>query len=490
MYYLTLLFLNLFGIIGACLLPAESKLVLRKFGLWMSVLIFFFSLSFYKLCKVSILKGMFVFMYKTKYIWADLFLFDFQIGMDFLSFFLLILSTFLIPVCIIASWESIQNKWKEFIILLFIMEFFLINVFVVFDVFLFYLFFEGILIPMFLIIGIWGSRERKIHAAYQFFLYTLFGSLLMLIGIIYIYIEKGTGNLIVLYGLDFSWVEQISLWILFFFSFAVKVPMLPLHLWLPEAHVEAPTAGSVLLAGILLKLGGYGMIRFLLSLFPQASLYFQPMVFVIALLSIYYSSLSTIRQIDLKKIIAYSSIGHMNYVVLGLFSNNIEGLVGGYYMMISHGFVSSGLFLCIGFLYERYHSRNLFEYGGLVQVMPLYVSIFFIFIFANFGFPGTSSFIGEFLIVLGLSSVNRIVFILGGFGLIFGTVYNLWLLNRIAFGSLSLKIKENCDMNLRESLLLLMFLILIILLGIFPSLILEKLDLNFQLILYIINEFI
>lgn len=481
MYYVGLMLLNLFGIVGLLILPKGARKEQGQFGLWLSILIFFYTLCIYKSFLVVSTSGEIKNLIGMEsYIWFEPFFFEYHLNIDWLSYYLLVLSTFLIPVCILGSWESVQKDWKEFLILLYVMEFFLINVFLVFDLFMFYLFFEGILIPMFLIIGIWGSRERKIHAAYQFFFYTLAGSLVMLLGIIYIYIEKGSSNLLVLYELSFTKWEQYYLWLAFFLSFAIKVPMVPVHIWLPEAHVEAPTAGSVLLAGILLKLGGYGMIRFLIGLFPEASIYFQPLVFLLCLIGIYYSSLSTIRQIDLKKIIAYSSIGHMNYVVAGLFSLELEGMVGSYYMMLSHGFVSSGLFLCIGFLYERYHSRNLFDYGGLVQIMPLYSTVVFLLAFANFGFPGTSSFIGEFLILVGLSKANQIVFLLAAFGLLLSTVYNIWFLNRLVFGPLSLKLKENVDINMREGLILLLVVFLVIYLGICPSKVLTTIEYNLE----------
>jgi NADH-quinone oxidoreductase subunit M len=485
---LTLLSLNVFSLLGLLVLDSSSKKKLRQFGLWMSLLLFVVGILLYGKCVESLEAGVPFWLEEKNVIWFDLFGFDFQLGFDFLSYYLLWLTLFLIPVSILCSWESIQKKWKEFLICLFLMEFFLILVFLVMDLFLFYCFFEGVLIPMFLIIGIWGSRERKIHAAYQFFLYTLFGSLLMLLGIIYIYLEKGTGNLLILYETSFTGKEQFYLWIVFFFSFAVKTPMVPVHLWLPEAHVEAPTAGSVLLAGILLKLGGYGMIRFLLPLFPAATLYFQPFVYLLAIVGIWYSSLTTIRQIDLKKIIAYSSVGHMNYVVLGLFSDSLEGMLGAYYMMISHGFVSSGLFLCIGMLYDRYHSRNLFDYGGLVQLMPLYTVFLFVLIFANFGFPGTSSFIGEFLILLGVSLSNRIIFFLAGFGLLLSTVYNLWFLNRLVFGPLTKKVETHVDLNKREFSLIFLFVSLTLFFGLFPSKLLETISWNLNGLIWLMHE--
>jgi len=307
--------------------------------------------------------------------------------------------------------------------MLLLTEFFLINVFSVLDLFFFYIFFESILIPMFIIIGVWGSRQRKIHAAYQFFFYTLFGSIIMLIGIIVIYFNTGTTDIQVLAQTEFSEMRQIFLWLSFFCSFAVKVPMLPVHIWLPEAHVEAPTAGSVILAGVLLKLGTYGIIRFMIPMFPYAMIYFTPLVFTMCVIAIIYSSATTIRQIDLKKIIAYSSVAHMNFALLGLFTNNSMGIEGSLFLLLGHGVVSSGLFLCIGILYDRYHTRNILYYGGLVQTMPIFSIIFLIFSLANIGFPGTVNFIGEFLVLVGTFKLNTTVAFLSATGMVLGAVY-------------------------------------------------------------------
>jgi proton-translocating NADH-quinone oxidoreductase chain M len=291
---------------------------------------------------------------------------------------------------------------------------------------------------MYLMIGLWGSRERKIRAVYLFFFYTLFGSLLMLVGLMYIYSITGTLNLEYLLTWQFTFTEQCWLWLAFFMSFASKIPMFPFHVWLPEAHVEAPTVGSVLLAGILLKLGVYGFLRFSLTLFPEASLFFSPLVYLLSVLGVIYASLTAIRQTDLKRIIAYSSVAHMNLVTLGIFSFNAIGLEGSILQSISHGFVSGAMFLLVGILYNRYHSRLLYYYGGLVHVMPLYSALFLIFTMANIALPGTSSFVGEFLLLCGIYKTNVVACIAGAIGVILCGAYSLWLYNRVIFGNLKI----------------------------------------------------
>jgi len=336
------------------------------------------------------------------------------------------------------------------------------------------MFFEAILIPMFLIIGIWGSRERKIRAAYLFFFYTLCGSILFLVGILYIYVYVGTCNVEYLSYINITLTEQKFLWAAFFLSFASKIPMFPLHIWLPEAHVEAPTVGSVLLAGILLKLGVYGFLRYSLVLFPLASFYFSPLVYIFSIIGIIYASFCAVRQTDLKRIIAYSSIAHMNLIVLGIFSFNLLGLEGSLIQSISHGFVSGGLFFLIGILYDRYHSRFLQYYGGVVHFMPLYSSFFLIFTMANIALPGTSNFIGELMLLLGVFKFNSLASVISCLGVIFCGAYSLWLCNKILFGNLknAYSIKF-ADLNLKEFLILLPLLILIFIVGFNPNTILS-----------------
>jgi len=417
-------------------------------------------------------------LYQYEYIFlvSDKLNIYYHIGIDGLSLFFVLLTVFLLPICILCSWSVIKYRVREFLILLFIINFLVIHVFIVADLLLFYIFFESVLIPMFLVIGIWGSRSRKIHAAYQFFLYTLVGSLMMLIGLIYIFYMVGSTHLYVLLNYKFSIYESNLLWLSFFASFAVKVPMIPVHIWLPEAHVEAPTAGSVLLAGILLKMGTYGLLRFSIPIFPEATLFYQPLVYLISLVSIIYASCTTIRQIDLKKIIAYSSVGHMNFVTLGIVSVNIQGVEGSVLLMLSHGLVSSALFLCVGLLYDRYSTRLLLYYGGLVYGMPLFSIFFLFFTLSNVSLPGTSSFIGEFLVLMGCSNINISVALIACIGIILGAVYAMWLFNRVVFGLLKSKyINQYSDLNIRESYILLILVIGILVFGIYPSIFVEPL---------------
>jgi len=393
---------------------------------------------------------------------------NFSFGIDGISIFFFVLTSFLIFLCILFIWN--ERFLIEYAINLLFIELLLLLVFSVLDVFLFYIFFEAILIPMFILIGIWGSRERKIRAVYLLFFYTLFGSLLMLVGLLYMYSVTGTLNLEYLLAWNFSFEEQCWLWLAFFLSFASKIPMFPFHVWLPEAHVEAPTVGSVLLAGILLKLGVYGFLRFSLGLFPEASLYFSPLVYFLSVVGVIYASLSAIRQTDLKRIIAYSSVAHMNLVTLGIFSFNIIGLEGSILQSISHGFVSGAMFLMVGILYDRYHSRLLSYYGGLVHMMPVYSALFLIFTMANIALPGTSSFVGEFLLLSGIYKTNVISCIVGALGVILCGAYSLWLYNRIIFGNLKIAyVTRFNDLNLREISILIPLLILVIFMGIYPS---------------------
>lgn len=408
--------------------------------------------------------------------WSFTFL-TYRFGIDCISIFFIILTAFLQPICILINWNN-TNNLRTIILYLFFIELLLLLLFTTLNALVFYILFESILIPMFIYIGKFGARSRKIEAAFKFFIYTYMGSLVMFLGLIYIYYVKGTLDLELLYLTEFSLNEQILLWLSFFASFSVKIPIVPFHIWLPEAHVEAPTAGSVLLAGILLKLGIYGFIRYSIPLFPYGSLYFLPLIYAIGIISIVYSSLSTIRQIDLKKIIAYASIGHMNFVLLGLFSQSIEGLMGSMYIMLSHGFISSALFTTIGMLYDRHHSRILYYYRGLTNVMPLFAVFFFFLNLANFSFPGTSSFIGEFIILLPLLQLNTLAGIFTALSLLFSALYSLWLINRVLFGSLTIYINKFNDLFLREFSLLLLFSFLIIYFGLYPHIIFDSLSMT------------
>lgn len=462
-YILTVPLIGIFSLIF--IKPTEQK-ILKVIALHFSTFPFIAFLFLWGGFKKSV--GTFQFV--TKILWIPVLNLNITLGIDGISLFFLLLTTLLIPLCILISWNSIQSNLKGYLISFLLIEFFLIGVFCVLDLLVFYIFFESILIPMFLIIGIWGSRERKILASYYFFLYTLLGSVIMLLSILYIHVQVGTTDYEILLTFMFSNLEQKILWFTFFIAFAAKVPMIPVHLWLPEAHVEAPTAGSVILAGVLLKLGTYGFIRFSLPLFPQASYYFAPFVYTISLMGIVYTSLTAIRQTDFKRIIAYTSIAHMNVVMLGIFSFNNIGIEGALLQSLSHGFVASALFIIIGVVYERYRTRLVKYYGGLVHVMPLYVSIFLFFTMANIGFPGTSGFIGEFLIFAGSFKVNSTITFFGATGMILGGCYALWLFNRIAFGNLkSQYIKEALDLNKRELFIFLPLILYTLILGITPD---------------------
>ncbi|VAI15623.1 unnamed protein product [Triticum turgidum subsp. durum] len=391
-------------------------------------------------------------------------------GIDGLSLFFVILTTFLIPICISVGWSGMRSFGKEYITAFLIREFLMIAVSCMLDPLLFYVLSESVPIPMFIIIGVWGSRQRKINATYQFFLYTLLGSVFMLLAILLILLQTGTTDLQILLTTEFSERRQILLWIAFFASFAVKVPMVPVHIWLPEAHVEAPTAGSVILAGILLKLGTYGFLRFSIPMFPEATLCFTPFIYTLSAIAIIYTSLTTLRQIDLKKIIAYSSVAHMNLVTIGMFSPNIQGIGGSILLMLSHGLVSSALFLCVGVLSDRHKTRLVRYYGGLVSTMPNFSTIFFFFTLANMSLPGTISFIGEFLILVGAFQRNSLVATLAALGMILGAAYSLWLYNRVVSGNLKPDfLYKFSDLNGREVSIFLPFLVGVVRMGVHPK---------------------
>ncbi len=398
----------------------------------------------------------------------------YKLGVDGMSFPFVVLTAFLMPFCILASWTSIHFRLKEYLVAFLVLETMMIGVFCSLDIILFYLFFEGGLIPMFLIIGIWGGK-RRIYASFKFFLYTLTGSLLMLLAIMSMYGVAGTTDITVLLKTHFPASMQTWLWLAFFASFAVKMPMWPVHTWLPDAHVEAPTAGSVILAGVLLKMGGYGFLRFSLPMFPDASVTFAPLVFTLSVIAIIYTSLVALVQEDMKKLIAYSSVAHMGFVTMGLFSFTEQGIQGAIFQMVSHGIVSSALFLCVGVIYDRMHTREIAAYGGLVERMPRYAVAFLIFTMANVGLPGTSGFIGEFLTLLGTFRVNSNVTLFATIGVILSAAYALYLYRRVVFGVLDKdNLKGILDLNGREVALLVPLVLLTILYGVHPAPILDS----------------
>ena len=411
----------------------------------------------------------------------------YKVGVDGVSILFIVLTAFITPICIVATSNSVKFRKKDFFIALLVMETMMIGVFSSLDLFLFYLFFEAGLIPMFLIIGIWGGI-RRVYSAFKFFLYTLFGSVFMLVAIIFIYMETGTTDIQELLKLDIPTNYQYWLWLGFFASFAVKTPMWPVHTWLPDAHVEAPTAGSVILAAILLKMAGYGFIRFSLGLFPIASDYFAPLVFLLSIIAIIYTSLVALVQKDMKKLIAYSSVAHMGFVTIGIFAFNSQGIQGSIFQMISHGIVSAALFLCVGVIYDRMHSRAISDYGGVVHVMPKYSIIFMVFILASLGLPGTSGFVGEILVLIGVFKTNYLVAFFAATGVVLSACYSLWLYRRVVFGEMTNdNVKALKDLTSSEFVILIPLLVLTILLGIFPSIILDTISVSVENIVSVYN---
>ena len=408
------------------------------------------------------------FQFVEQRIWIKDFI-NYKVGVDGISILFILLTTFITPLCILSVNNSIKERLSEFLIAVLIMESFMIGVFCSLDLVIFYLFFEAGLIPMFLIIGIWGGA-RRVYSAFKFFLYTLLGSVLMLVAIITIYWLTGTTDVIELYRLGIEAKYQNLLWLAFFSSFAVKTPMWPVHTWLPDAHVEAPTAGSVLLAAILLKMAGYGFIRFSLGLFPVASEVFTPLIYTLSVIAIIFTSFIALMQEDMKKLIAYSSVAHMGYVTLGIFTIQQQGIEGSIIQMISHGLVSAALFLCVGVVYDRMHSRLIDTYGGIVSIIPKYSVLFMLFTLAALGLPGTSGFVGEFLILMGAFKDNFLVAVIASIGVIIGAAYMLWLYKRVIFGKLiNNDLKKMIDLNRSESIILTSLAIPTLFFGFYPD---------------------
>ena len=398
---------------------------------------------------------------------------SYHMGVDGISMLFVILTTFLMPFCILASWETVEKRLKAYMIAFLLLETLMIGVFCALDIVLFYVFFEAGLIPMFIIIGVWGGK-RRVYASFKFFLYTLLGSVMMLLAVMAMLWQAGTTDITVLLTHNFPAGMQTWLWLAFFASFAVKMPMWPVHTWLPDAHVEAPTAGSVVLAAILLKMGGYGFLRFSLPMFPLASETFAPLIFTLSVVAIIYTSLVALMQEDMKKLIAYSSVAHMGYVTMGIFAMNTEGIQGAIFQMLSHGLVSGALFLCVGVVYDRMHTREIAAYGGLVNNMPKYAVAFLVFTMANVGLPGTSGFVGEFLTLLGIFRVNTWVALFATTGVILSAGYALWLYRKVVFGALTKdSLKGLTDLTLRERSLLYPLIALVILFGVYPAALLD-----------------
>jgi len=475
------IFLPLLGALVILLIKEDENSInnIKKVALWTSVGVFLLSLLIW--LQFDNTNG--TYQFEEKFRWFNDFNFYYHIGIDGISLFMVILSTFLTPLCILASWESIKKRVKEYMIAFLFLETVMIGMFSSIDILLFYIFFEAVLIPMYLIIGIWGG-ERRIYASFKFFLYTLLGSVLMLIAIVVIYRLTDSMSIETLQGNYFTKNIQIYLWLAFFASFAVKIPMWPFHTWLPDAHVEAPTAGSVILAGVLLKMGGYGFIRFSLGMLPEASYYFSPLIMTLSIVAVIYTSLVALAQTDIKKLIAYSSVAHMGLVTIGIFVVNSQGLEGAMIQMISHGVVSGALFLCVGVIYDRMHTRDIKFYGGLVNRMPVYATVFMIFMLGSVGLPGTSGFVGEFLVIVGAFQYSSIVVISAATGIVLSAVYMLFLYKRIIFGVMkNEKLTEILDLDNREKIILIPLAIAVIFIGIFPNIFIEPMRLPIESII-------
>ncbi|MFC3124706.1 NADH-quinone oxidoreductase subunit M [Pseudoroseomonas globiformis] len=401
--------------------------------------------------------------------WMPEFGLGYHMGVDGISVLFVLLSTLLTPICILASWEAVQNRVREYMIAFLVLETMMVGMFASLDIVMFYIFFEGVLIPMFLIIGVWGGA-RRVYAAYKLFLYTLLGSLLMLLAVLLLWYEAGTSSIPAIFNLTLSPTVQVWLFLAFFASFAVKVPMWPVHTWLPDAHVEAPTAGSVILAGVLLKMGAYGFLRFSIPLLPQAVEWFAPLIFALSVIAVVYTSLVALAQEDMKKLIAYSSVAHMGIVTIGIFTLNHQGISGAIFQMLSHGVVSGALFLCVGVLYDRVHSREILRYGGVAKIMPAYAMVFMLFTMGSVALPGTAGFPGEFLVIVGAWQANPWVALGAALGMILGACYMLWLYRRVVFSRITREdLKTLLDLSPREYATFAPLILLTLWMGLYPS---------------------
>ena len=467
----TITYLPLLGALFILLIPGEDETVgrnARAVALWTTVATFI--LSIVMLFEFDGSRTDLQFYEQASWLGGNI---DYVMGVDGISVLFIILTTSLMPLCILASWESIKIRVREYMVAFLVLETLMIGVFCAQDLLLFYLFFEAGLIPMFLIIGIWGGA-RRVYASFKFFLYTLLGSVLMLLALIYMYWQVGTTNMTALANFQFSSSEQMWLWLAFFASFAVKMPMWPVHTWLPDAHVEAPTAGSVILAGVLLKMGGYGFLRFSLPMFPLATDMFTELVFVLSVIAIIYTSLVALAQEDMKKLIAYSSVAHMGFVTMGIFAATQQGIQGAIFQMLSHGWISGALFLCVGVIYDRMHTREIAAYGGLANRMPVYAAVFMLFTMANVGLPGTSGFVGEFLTIIGTFQVSTWTALLAATGVILSACYALTLYRKISFGELENEALQSItDMNSREIAVIAAPVAATIIFGVWPAPILD-----------------
>jgi NADH-quinone oxidoreductase subunit M len=461
-------FLPLVGAAFILTISGDEKSVAanaRNVALLTSVTTFFLSLAIW----ANFDNGTPAFQFVERAEWLPSLGISYHMGVDGISMLFVILSTFLTPICILQSYGSITKRVKEYMVCFLVLETMMVGMFCALDFILFYFFFEGVLIPMFIIIGVWGGA-RRVYAAFKFFLYTLAGSVLMLIAILAMAFKAGTFDVPTLMSFRFPVEMQLWMWLAFFASFAVKVPMWPFHTWLPDAHVEAPTGGSVILAGVLLKMGGYGFLRFSLPMMPEASVYFTPFIYTLSIVAVIYTSLVALAQDDMKKLIAYSSVAHMAFVTIGTFAMTTQGVEGAIFQMLSHGVVSGALFLCVGVVYDRMHTREISRYGGLVHRMPIYAFTFMVFTLASVGLPGTSGFVGEFLVLMGAFRANTWVALLASTGVILGAAYMLYLYRRVVFGKLVRDdLKNILDMDAREIAVFAPIIVVVIWMGVYPS---------------------
>ena len=468
-------FLPLVGAAFILMTRGEAQVVARQsryVTLWTTLLTFLLSLVIW----FQFENGTANFQFEERLDWLPQYRISYHMGVDGISMLFVILSTFLTPLCILASWDSIQKLVREYMIAFLVLETMMVGMFCAMDMVLFYVFFEGVLIPMFLIIGVWGGG-RRVYSAFKFFLYTLTGSVLLLVALLAMYFQVGSTDIPDLMAAKFSRDMQLWLWLGMFASFAVKVPMWPVHTWLPDAHVDAPTAGSVILAGVLLKMGGYGFLRFSVPMLPEASEYFTPLVFGLSLVAVIYTSLVALVQTDMKKLIAYSSVAHMGFVTIGIFALNQQAVEGAIFQMLSHGVVSAALFLCVGVVYDRLHTRDIDRYGGLVNNMPRYAFAFMVFMLASVGLPGTSGFVGEFLVLTGTFQMNSSVALLAATGVVLGAAYMLYLYRRVVYGELTkTDVKAMVDLEPREIAILAPIIVVVMWMGIYPMAFLDVMD--------------
>ncbi|MBA8667001.1 NADH-quinone oxidoreductase subunit M [Holosporaceae bacterium 'Namur'] len=483
--------LILLPLIGAALIfmtnnEKKSLLLIKSIALITTLIEFIVSLYVWGLYDPSNASLQFV----EKKAWIDGYNVHYSLGIDGISIFFVLLTTFLLPICILAGWNSIKKRVKEYMINFLVLEALVIGTFCAADILLFFIFFEAVLIPMFLIIGVWGG-EKRVYAAFKFFLYTFFGSVFLLISFIFIYYHTDTTDIFELYDILPTYTLEVQkwLWLGMFVSFAVKVPMWPVHTWLPDAHVQAPTSGSVILAGVLLKLGGYGFLRFSLPMLPEASHYFADMVIILSIIAVIYTSLVALMQEDMKKLIAYSSVAHMGFVTAGIFAFSQQGIEGAVFQMISHGVVSGALFLCVGVVYDRMHTKEIAFYSGLASLMPRFALVFMVFMLASVALPGTSGFVGEFLVLLGVFEANKIYGALVATGMVLGAAYMLWLYARVMFTEVkNEKLALISDLDKREVAAFLPLLFLVIILGIYPKVITKNITSSVEVLKDIVDQ--